>query len=72
MFSLRPIVLALLAITFLVCVIDARIADQYEDSMALPVTAGDYRLRGWSDYITAHKRVPSAGDMMVRFGKRSV
>ncbi|VDL83299.1 unnamed protein product [Nippostrongylus brasiliensis] len=33
---------------------------------------GDYRLASLGDYVSAHKRVPSAGDMMVRFGKRSV
>ncbi|KAL6726023.1 hypothetical protein Aduo_008036 [Ancylostoma duodenale] len=72
MFSLRSIVLAVLSIAFLICVIDARIVDQYDDHMAIPVGAADYRLRGWEDYIVPHKRVPSAGDMMVRFGKRSV
>ncbi|VDP01358.1 unnamed protein product [Heligmosomoides polygyrus] len=34
--------------------------------------SGDYRLDAFGDFIAAHKRVPSAGDMMVRFGKRSV
>uniref|UniRef100_A0A0K0D7S9 Peptidase_S26 domain-containing protein n=1 Tax=Angiostrongylus cantonensis TaxID=6313 RepID=A0A0K0D7S9_ANGCA len=32
----------------------------------------DYRLYRFGDYMAMHKRVPSAGDMMVRFGKRSV
>ncbi|KAK6745138.1 hypothetical protein RB195_011699 [Necator americanus] len=72
MISLRSIVLAVLSIAFLICVIDARIVDQYEDHMAVPYVAGDYRLRAFDDFNFPHKRVPSAGDMMVRFGKRSV
>ncbi|VDM51850.1 unnamed protein product [Angiostrongylus costaricensis] len=32
----------------------------------------DYRLYRFGDYLAMHKRVPSAGDMMVRFGKRSL
>ena len=34
------------------------------------IPMGEYRLEPFGDYGVPQKRVPSAGDMMVRFGKR--
>ncbi|WKY02721.1 hypothetical protein Q1695_016188 [Nippostrongylus brasiliensis] len=69
MISRQSIVLAVLLIAFLICAIDARVLQPYESEL---YPMGDYRLASLGDYVSAHKRVPSAGDMMVRFGKRSV
>ncbi|PIO77062.1 hypothetical protein TELCIR_00856 [Teladorsagia circumcincta] len=68
MISLRSIVLAVLFAAFLICAVDAKVLLPYDHEFY----PGDYRLESFGDFLATHKRVPSAGDMMVRFGKRSV
>uniref|UniRef100_A0A1I7XD86 Uncharacterized protein n=1 Tax=Heterorhabditis bacteriophora TaxID=37862 RepID=A0A1I7XD86_HETBA len=74
MFSLRSMMWALIALIAFFCVTDARNLQPYGNYQFLDsegMNLGDYRLEQFGEYINPQKRVPSAGDMMVRFGKRA-
>ncbi|PAV55735.1 hypothetical protein WR25_04115 [Diploscapter pachys] len=65
MFSLRQLAALLVVLFAMFCILEARNMP-YEAEALYP----GYRFDGWAE-APMHKRVPSAGDMMVRFGKRS-
>ncbi|CAI2349155.1 unnamed protein product [Caenorhabditis sp. 36 PRJEB53466] len=67
MSSRSSIILMLAVLVAIVCVAQCRNI-QYDVDELTPEAA--FRYAQWGEM--PHKRVPSAGDMMVRFGKRSV